>query len=174
MTGDLHGTELIRIEFEVTADDAVDATRAYAGYRSRPAFFFGLGLAIAGVLLWGLTGDLYFLALTLAGAIAIGVGRYRVLDRAFMRAQPATRIGTHTEMSLEERGLHFEQAGVEGIVDWSAVTELRDGERSLVLLQGRVLLAYIPKRAFATEAELEAARVWIKRRIGSEGAKGAC
>jgi hypothetical protein len=166
---DGHDHGPIRVEFVITDDDAVDASRAYAGYRSRMALYFGLALAVAGVLLWAFTRDLYYFVLTAVGLIAVAFGRFRALDRAYMRGQPTTRIGTKTEMVLEERGLHFRAGGVAGVVEWSAVTELRDGERSLLMLQGRTPLAYIPKRVFATEAQLDAARVWITRRIASRG-----
>ncbi|MGH2488113.1 MAG: YcxB family protein [Candidatus Limnocylindria bacterium] len=155
----------IRIEFEVTDDDVVDASRAYAGYRSSWAIVVGIGLAVTGVVLWVITDDLYFLALTVVGAIAVAAGPLRVLDRAYVRGQPQARIGTLTQMELDDRGLTFRQGGVEGFIQWSAVTELRDGERALLLLQGRSVLAYLPKRAFTTEAQLDAAVTMLARRI---------
>lgn len=160
--------EPIRLEFTITDDDAVDASRAYAGYRSQLGLFLGLGLAAAGVVLWAVTRDPFFLVLTVAGVVAAALGRFRALDRAYMRGQPTTRIGTRTEMILDDRGLHFRAGGVEGVVDWSAVTELRDGERTLLLLQDRTPLAYLPKRAFHSEAELRTAIALMGQRIAAK------
>jgi YcxB-like protein len=157
--------QAIRFEFTVTADDIVDATRAFAQHRSKSGTVIGALLVGAGVVGWLVTKDWFWLALLPIGAIGVGSGLLRSIDRAFARAQPQSRIGTSCAMELTDAGLHFQQGGVDGLIDWTAVTELREGERSFLLLQDRTILASIPKRAFESHEELEAARAFLASRI---------
>ena len=53
-----------------------------------------------------------------------------------------------------------------GRIAWSGITEVRDGDATILLLQGPAILASIPKRVFASAADAQSFRDWILRRVG--------
>jgi hypothetical protein len=155
------------IDFQITADDVIDATRAIAGHRSRAGLAGGASIAAAGLVGAWITREPLVLLLVPFGAVAMMPGMTRRVDRAVAHAQ-SNWIGTRCIFTFEDRGLRFTQGAVEGIVSWSAVTELRDGDASFVLLQGRAVAATVPKRAFASESDLNRARTWMIAHLGQE------
>lgn len=153
------------LEYTLTADDLVDGSRAY--YRHRPMFGWTAGTVIVIaclVTLW-LTGNLLWLSGVALGLLALGAGQLRWLDRMILGASPYARIGMRCELEFTGSGVRFAQAGTSGLIEWSSITETREADKSIVLLQERAPLAMIPKRAFESTADLDAARALIAARV---------
>jgi hypothetical protein len=159
--------EPIRINFIVTADDVIDGSRAYAQHRSKSGLVVGATLVLAAVAGWFVSNDWYWLLLAPVGLAGMGSGYLRSVDRASIRARPELGVGKNSEMEFTDSGLQFTQGAVEGLIRWSAVTEVREGEAAILLLQDRRILANIPKRAFRSTEDLDAARSFLATSVPS-------
>jgi hypothetical protein len=149
----------------VTADDVVDAARAYAGPRQTVGMVVGAVFLVAGIVAFVATRDWWWLMLSLIGAVAGASPFLRAIDRALARGNPNARIGEVCEMSFFEEGLRFEQGAVIGLIRWADVHEVREGEGAILILKDRALMASIPKRAFADAAELETALAYLRAKV---------
>ena len=153
--------ERLTLEYTLTADDLVDGSRAY--YRHRPMLGWALGLLVGGIsiLTLFLTGELLWLAGIAFGLMTLAAGRVRWLDRMILGANPNVRMGMLCGLEFTGSGVRFAQGGMSGLIEWSSITESREGDKSIVLLQQRAPVAMIPKRAFASRGDLDAARALI-------------
>ena len=149
------------LEYTLTADDLVDGSRAY--YRYKPMFGWMAGTAaiLGSAVALALTGELIWLSGVAFGLVAVAAGQVRWLDRMILSANPNVRLGMLCELEFTGSGVRFAQGGMSGLIEWSSITESREGERSIVLLQERAPMAMIPKRAFESATDLEAARALI-------------
>ena len=57
-------------------------------------------------------------------------------------------IGGTIEIRLGDDGLRFKTPVSEGSVPWSAVTALRENERTVIFMRDRISIADIPASAF--------------------------
>jgi hypothetical protein len=163
----------ITLQFTVTPDDVVDATRAYYKHRTRSSMLVGAAAVIGGTAAWLLADVSVGLLLVAIGLVAMASPFLRAVDRALARAQPQARIGSTCEMEFTDDGLRFSQDGVVGLIKWSAVTEIREGEGAILLLHDRTILAALPKRAFETAAQMEVARTLLHARVAPEPTESA-
>ena len=157
--------ERLTLEYTLTADDLVDGSRAY--YRHRPMLGWALGLLVGGIsiLTLFLTGELLWLAGIAFGLMTLAAGRVRWLDRMILGANPNVRMGMLCELEFTGSGVRFAQGGMTGLIEWSSITESREGDKSIVLLQQRAPVAMMPKRAFASRGDLDATRALIAARV---------
>ena len=153
------------VEYTLTADDLVDGSRAY--YRNQPMFGWVAGsvIVVSSVVSLALTDNLLWLIGVAAGLIALAIGQVRWLDRMVLSANPIARIGMRCQLEFTGSGVRFAQAGTSGLIEWSSLTESREGDGSIMLMQARAPLAMIPKRAFQSTADYEAARALISAKV---------
>ena len=155
----------LSLEFTITADDYVDGSRAY--YRHRPMFGSVLGPLLISAFLaaFFLLDNLIWLWGVPVGLFATAAGQVRWIDRLLLQSNPQARVGTRFEYKFTGSGLRFSNAGLLGLIEWSAITETREGDRAIALMAGRAPIAFIPKRAFESRGDLEDARAMIAAKM---------
>jgi hypothetical protein len=135
-----------RIRFTVSLDDMIAtqrlATRTYAFAGAALFIILGLGLTALGH-----GGGLIVAAL---GLLVLIAWRFPVIDRWLIRRRAAARIGSDCEVWLDDGGVAYRQAGLEGHIDWKAVTRIVEDGHSVILMQGGIGLIAIPLRAFGS------------------------
>jgi len=104
--------------------------------------FLGVGLFAA-----GMEGGLVVAAL---GLLALAAWRFPLSDRWFIRRRAAARIGAVCEIWLDEAGIAYRQTGINGHIDWEAITRIIEDDRAIIVMQGGIALMAIPKRAFGS------------------------
>lgn len=76
--------------------------------------------------------------------------RLPIIDRWLIRQRAARRIGAVCEVWIDRGGIAYRQTGLDGHIDWAAITGIKEDDRSLIVRQGGIALMAIPKRAFAS------------------------
>ncbi len=144
------------VRFTINVDDMVDtqglATRKYAIAGGVLFILLGLGLAVAWTS-WGFV-------IAVLGLLVLVAWRFPIVDRWLIQRRAAARIGADCEVWLDDWGVAYRQTGINGHIDWGAITRIMDDDRSVILMQGGIALMAIPKRAFDsvdTAAEFVAA-----------------
>ena len=69
------------------------------------------------------------------------------------------------DMTVDDKGMRLQTAGIDSRLDWSAFCQVLEGNRVFILVYGGRSYVTIPKRAFASPAELETFRVVIRDKI---------
>ena len=155
-----------RVTFTVTFGDVYDGAR------------FGLGSTIRVLRIIGLVATVIGIAALAAGNPSIGIWAVLLglVDLAFVsppvsrflvRRRAGRLVGMVCEVTLTEAALTFRQSGFNGEFEWSALTDAREDARTLRVFSGPLLRMGIPKRAFPSEAELDAFRDEVEARIAS-------
>jgi YcxB-like protein len=149
----------ISVQYTMTADDLVDGQRlAQRPFRRFEAAvgavlgISGLGLILSGSP--GLGGGLILLGSVDLAILAAG----RPLERFWMRRRASPLIGSECEVSLTDDGVLFRHGGTNGHIAWSDLTRIAEDPRTLAFASGGVLRLGIPKRAFRSDADLDAFR----------------
>jgi hypothetical protein len=156
------------VRYMMTVDDLVDGQRLVQRPLRRFGAVLAAVLAIGGVAL-ALMGD------TVLGAVLIFDGILvlailvagRPAERFGMRRRAARLIGNECEVSLTDSVVTFRCGGTKGEIGWSDLTGIREDAHTLGFASGGVLRLGIPKRAFASEADLAAFRRRALARISS-------
>jgi hypothetical protein len=153
------------LEFTITADDYVDGSRAY--YRNRPMFGWIVGPVLVAAFLaaFFFFGSLIWLWGVPVGLFATAAGKVRWVDRLLLQSNPQARVGTRFEFEFTGSGLRYSNAGLLGLIEWSAITAIREGDRAIALMAGRAPVAFIPKRAFESQRDLGDARAMIAAKM---------
>lgn len=132
------------IRFIVSLDDMIATlrltTRKYAFVAAALMIALGLGLAALGY-----RGGLIVAAFGLLVPIA---WRFPLIDRWLIRRRAAARIGSECEVWLDNGGVSYRQSGLDGHIDWKAITRIVEDSRTVILMQGGIGLIAIPLRAF--------------------------
>lgn len=132
------------IRFTVSLDDMI-ATQRLA---TRKLVFVGGTLCVAvGLGLFAL-GNGWGLGVAALGLILFLMWQFPVIDRWLIRRRATARIGAECEVWLDDTGIAYRQAGLEGHIDWKAITRIVEDDRTLFLMQGGIGLVAIPRRAF--------------------------
>ncbi len=165
------GTE---ISYTMTVDDLVDGGRLVQRPLRRFAIMLGVvaciagaGLVLAGDRVLGAAAVIYGLldlAIMVAG---------RPMERFAVRRRAGRLIGNECDVGLGARAVTFRNGGASGEIAWSELTGIREDARTIGLATGGALRLGIPKRAFASQAELATFRQQVSSRIeaGQTGAR---
>jgi hypothetical protein len=155
-----------RVAFTVTLDDVYDGAR------------FGLGSTVRALTIIGVVAAVIGVAALAAGNPSIGVWAVIVglvvlvlvtppFGRFLVRRRAGRLVGMACVVTLGDTALAFRQSGVNGEFEWSALTDVREDAKTLRVFSGPLVRMSIPKRAFASEAELEAFQDEIEARIAA-------
>jgi hypothetical protein len=155
-----------RVAFTVTLDDVYDGARFGLSSTIRVLTIIGVVAVVIGVAalavgnpsigVWALLFGLVELVL-----VTPPVGRFLVRRRA------GRLVGMVCQVTLGDTALSFRQSGFNGDYEWSALTDVREDARTLRVFSGPLVRMSIPKRAFSSEAELEAFHDEIEARIAA-------
>src|SRR5436309_7191502 len=153
------------IRFVVTLDGVRDARRLQ---QRQLVIWTGTGLVAVGLLAWWLTRNPGGVFLIVLGLLTFIEWRYPIFDKWFDRRR--LTVGSECEVWLEESAVHWRQgrAGafdVTGQLDWSRVTGIREDDRAILVMDGRVARIGIPKSAFTSAESLARFRDEIRQRM---------
>ena len=155
-----------RVRFSINLDDIRDARRLQ---QRNVALVSGSAFLVVGSVIWLVSASWSALALAVIGIVVLAEWRFPIFDRWFDRRKLI--LGSECEMWLDESGLNFRQTGnagafeMSGHVDWSRISGIREDGRALLVMDGRVVRAGIPKRAFTSSDALAEFRDEIARRV---------
>lgn len=142
------------ITFTITLDDMMDIHRLTT---RRPTIVAAVAVTIPGLVLTvvGINASAIpliggGLALIVLGALTLAAWRFPVIDRRVIRRRVGARIGAVCDVWLDDDGIAYRQSGISGHIDWTAITRVWESDQSLQIMQGRVVLLGIPKRAFGS------------------------
>jgi hypothetical protein len=108
-----------------------------------------------------------FLWLVVAGIGLIAVVSVLVAHARwlFLHGNQQAMVGTEAELHLTASGLLVRNGGDARLTEWAAITSWRDGDGAILLLNGHAIVANIPKRAFTSSTDFDAARAFITSRM---------
>jgi hypothetical protein len=160
-----------RTTFTIGVEDVVDYLRIVQRRLNQVSAVAGAVLCLVGVTLI-VTGvdPLTGVVALVAGLLTVGAAQTRYFDRWRVRRGARRIVGTRASFEIGDEGLLAETATITGRVPWSSVTALRANERILVFMRDRLPVAWIPTRAFASEADLSATTQFIREHITGAGA----
>lgn len=128
-------------------------------------------LTSIGIVLFAIGGDLsIWLPILVAGAVlgfSIVVGPRRSVKR-----RGRSLIGEEVAFWVDDAGAHQDLAGGHTWVEWWALTEAVDNPSTIVIKRDRLPSYYIPKRAFANEADAQAFLVYVRSHLGPKWGAG--
>lgn len=74
-------------------------------------------------------------------------------------------VGGEIEVRLGDDGLRFRTPLGEGSAPWSAVTALRENERTVIFMRDRIAVAYIPSSAFRSAEQRAEIVAFVQRHV---------
>jgi len=147
------------VQFTVTLEDIRNTRRL----QQRTAVLgAGTLLLAVGFVMLLLTRDPLALLVVAGALLGILVWWFPIFDPSLDRGRVS--LGSVCEMRLDETGLSYRQSGTNGTfeatghIGWSLMTSVREDDRVLLIRDGRITRAAIPKRAFPTVESLDAFR----------------
>lgn len=152
------------VEYTLNTDDIVSARLLAIGIRPRLEFVL-FAASVAALLAWSVSPWRITLLPLLIGLTAclgafrlIQIGKVKEAAMAAFRRNPTLRLPTTAEW--DGRGVTIQPAGsLTERVLWTALQQLRENERVILLSQAAGFGHAIPKRAFPNKAALDAFRV---------------
>ena len=152
------------IRFTVTLEGIRDARRLQ---QRDVVLWAGTGIVAIGSLLWGL-GESGGVVLIVIGILIFVEWRFPVFDRWFDRGRLI--VGSACEVWLDESAIHWRQGrdgafDTTGQIDWSRISGLREDDRGILVMDGRIARIGIPKEAFVSAASLAEFRAEVRQRI---------
>lgn len=164
------GAETIRaveLAFTYTEDEYTEAARAFYARASDPkfAFYLGVGVVLAGLLLSWVAGDPYFGGAMLF-AVLIVLARWlygRWAMRSLFRRNPKFR--DEYRLTFSDEGIIFRSKSVESRLGWEFYTGLWETPDFYYLIYGEDMFSLIPKRAFRTPLREAAFRELLRRKL---------
>ena len=160
------------IRFTVTLEGIRDARRLQ---QRNLVLWGGTGVVSVGLLLFVL-GNPGGVVLVVLGILVLVEWQFPIFDRWFDRGRLI--VGSVCELWLDESALHWRQTRhgafeTTGQIDWSRISGLREDDRGILVMDGRVARIGIPKDAFASAESLAGFRAEVRQhtaeRRGSSG-----
>ncbi len=139
-----------RVVYPITADAAIDAARLVIAPLRRRMTLVSLA-ALAGGIALTVAGDGRFgPGILLFGILTLGLAVLRGPERMLVNRRGGDLLRGSAELVLDESGVDVVSPPATGRVAWSALTEVREDARSVVLLRDRMLVGYAPVAAFGS------------------------
>jgi hypothetical protein len=153
------------VRFIVTLEGIRDSRRLQQRNFVRLA---GGGLIAVGVGLWLVTGHPAAIAAVVFATLIFLEWRFPVFDSWFDRHRLV--LGSECEVWADESGIRYRQGATgtfesSGVIDWSRISEVREDDRALLVMDGRQTLVAIPKGAVSAPESLARFAAEIRGRI---------
>jgi hypothetical protein len=160
-------TPTYRVSFTVTVDDVV----AYLRLAQRTLNLIGAVLGLFGIVVGIVSGLALADAVTGVWLVVLGLVIFagattEFLDRWRARRVARSILGTESIFTFDETGIAAQTVTGSGRVPWSAVTELKKNDRLMLIRRDRLMVAWIPTRAFGSAEEQTAVEALIRNHIG--------
>jgi hypothetical protein len=156
-----------RIVFTVTEDAAIDASR-FAGARMwRLMAVAALLIVACGLIATFLDEPAAGVGLLAAGALLALTSVWRAPTRWLLRRRSRSAFGTRLELSIGDTGLDVTSAHASGHRDWTGLTEVREGRKSVLFMRDRLAVAYAPLEAFGTPARRHQILAYARAKMAS-------
>lgn len=139
-----------RVTFTIGLDDLTNGSHLMA---RRRIYVLAAGGAVVGLILLALGSQLEGVVILALSLLLLAIWRFPVADRWWFRRHASALIGNECEMWLDDTGVAYRQTGMEGHYAWEKINRIKEDDRTLLLMQGGIPLASIPKRAFASPQE---------------------
>jgi hypothetical protein len=163
----MSGTPLYVISFTITSTTALDAARLFSARFFARYVAVLLVVLVAGLAIAALGNPEVGVWLSLLSLFLLATARLPPLERWMLGFQMRSVIGGESELFISEEGLHYRNPIVSGDIAWSALTEVRENEKTVVFMRDRLLAAYAPSSAFATPAQREEAVAFARSKIAT-------
>jgi hypothetical protein len=99
--------------------------------------------------------------------LLLATARLPPLERWMLRLQMRSVIGGESELVISEDGLHYRNPVASGDIGWSALTVVRENEKTVVFMRDRLLASYAPSSAFASPAQRTGAVAFARAKIAA-------
>jgi hypothetical protein len=156
-----------RVDYVISADAFIDASRlAQAPMRTRLLLLCAV-VAVAGLVMLVLAPTGPGLMLVLFAVILTLLTVARAPERWVVRRQAGDVIGGPVRLVIGPEGISVATPTAEGRIAWSALSEVREDDRTVIFLRGRFLASYAPAEAFGSPARRAEIVAFARRRIGA-------
>ena len=128
----------------------------------------GSGVVALGLLIWFAVGHLGGVVVVASGIVILLEWQFPIFDKWFDRRR--LFLGSECEVWPEEVGLRFIQKGagtveMNGTIDWSRISGLREDDRAVLVMDGRTPVVAIPKATVMPPESLAPFIAAIRQRI---------
>jgi len=162
-----------RVAHEITVDSAIDATRMVTGELRRLMSFVAAGAVIAGIVLLLLGVPTFGPMVTMFGILTYALWTFRAPERWLLRRRWRSLLGGTQVLEIGEAGILVTNPRASAHVPWSALTEVRAGDRVVVFLRDQAMVAYAPTSAFGTPERRAEILAFARARAGASVQPGA-
>jgi hypothetical protein len=155
------------VAHEITLDEAIDATRMVTGELRRLMSFVAAGAVVAGIVLLLLGVPTFGPMVVLFGILTYALWNLRAPERWLLRRRWRSLIGGTQVLEIGEAGILVTNPAASGHVPWSAITEVRVGERVVGFLRERALVTFAPLEAFGPPERQAEILAFARARVAS-------
>jgi hypothetical protein len=139
-----------RIDFEITVDGFVDASRLALTWMRTRILVLSAVAAIAGLLLVVFVPTAPGLMLVFFAVILVAFIATPVPERWLVRRRAGDAIGTPVTIRVTTEGLDVSTPTAGGQITWAGLTEVRDDGRAIVFMRQRVVASWAPASALGS------------------------
>lgn len=159
----------VAIAFQYTEAEYTDAVRLYHRRTGRgPGRKMDVLVAVAtfalGAFMWVQDGYAPLrLALMVLSVLFLGIlaALHWVVPRIWFRRDP--KFQDAYELRFDEKGLYFNTRNMDSTIGWEFYQQVIEDGKFFLLVFGKNQFTVVPKRAFASEAEIERFRSLVSR-----------
>jgi len=160
------------VTFKARPDEAVRASRLanrglYRLMAITPIILFVTGLLVLALLGWD---EASILVISVwAGALlllVLDLSIPSISSRQVARRYPE-RFAIETVLAFDDTGMHAHAGATQVDRGWEAMTDYIENDEFILVRQGRLAVAVVPKRAFESTADLEEFRSLLRSHLRS-------
>jgi hypothetical protein len=158
-----------RVVHPITADAAIDAARLVMAPLRRRMALISLAALAAGIALTVAGDGRFGPGIALFGILTLGLTVLRGPERWLVNRRAQGIVGGFSELVLGDDGVAFASPQAAGRIPWSAITQVREDARSVVLLRDRVLVVFAPAAAFGPPERRAEIVAYARAKIAAAG-----
>lgn len=144
------GVPPYRIDYEITVDGFVDASRLALTWMRTRILVLSAFAAVAGLLLVVFVPTAPGLMLVFFALILVAFIATPAPERWLVRRRAGDAIGTPVTILVTMEGLEVSTPTAGGQITWAGLTEVRDDGRAVVFLRQRAVASWAPAAALGT------------------------
>ena len=159
----------MHVSFTYTEEEYMRAVRVFyaRAYHTRFNFLLGALVTLLGLLMLASGVDALFTTVCLAIGLmftALNLYVHFVTPRLHYKANPKLR--ERYELDFSDEGILYRSKGAETRLEWGFYSKVWETGEFYLLGYGKDMFSVIPKRAFPDDAQEEAFREMLGRRLG--------